>query len=184
MDDPTPENPAPQPTTPAASPAELEPDASPDAKGLLKALLTERGQHQEAKRRLSELAPLADEAKILREKVKAFEEAEQARTEARAAKQRERVEALSDDLRALVPDGLTGDALDAHLDRVELLKPKEPKPEGAPEPAKGRTHPGGGDPDALTEEQREWAKEQGYEGASAKTIQRAWQKLVASRSAA
>ena len=89
-----------------------------------------------------------------RDAARARADAADLRETERAAKLAERdaarVAALPDDLRALVPDGLSGDALGTHLDRLAALAPARPATPGGRTSA---TDPAG---PVVSETERQW----------------------------
>lgn len=177
-----------EPTVTTPEPAKVVP---------LDALLTERKVRQDLEARIAKIEAdrkAADEAEAakrgefqrLYEEAKAKAEAaekeltglRESATKA-AERQRERqtarIAALPDSLKALVPDALTGDALDDFLAKLEGMgsatgQPAAPAVTGIPP---GRTQ-GNGDPNALTAEEEAWAQAKGYAGVNPATIKRAF----------
>lgn len=87
----------------------------------------ERVKQAEEQGKYQELWKEADaERQALREQLGTLTAAEQARQEAQAAKAAAALEALPENLRALVPEGLSADATLAQVERVKALAPAGP----------------------------------------------------------
>ena len=137
-------------TTPQPLPEPAEAQAPPDRvrAGLESALSAERKKRQEMESQLKSLMAAEDERKrqalaeqgryqdlyteaeaarvAALERLQALETAEAARLEKLQQQVSERLEKLPDQFRALVPDGLQIDALNAHISRLEQLSSSEP----------------------------------------------------------
>jgi DNA repair exonuclease SbcCD ATPase subunit len=87
-------------------------------RGLLADLQRERERARQAESKLAELTPKLTEAETWREKLTAFETREAEREAKRTEENKQRLAALPEELRELVPDGLSVDALSSHLDRL------------------------------------------------------------------
>ena len=109
---------------------------------------------QKAAEEAGQFRELYESAKPRLERLEALEAAEAARAAALTERNAERLTLLPNHLRDLVPEGLEGDALAAHLDRVEKLAPQVT---GGPT---GSRMPGAaGLAEALTAEERAFAVE-------------------------
>lgn len=168
----TPDEPAaggPEPVEPAAEPVSKPDKSKPDPDALLreKRSLTQRvaavakerdalkAQLRERDERIAELEAQLGELDPMRERLTAYEQRE-------AERRKARMEALPDDLRELIPDGLDGDPLDTLLGKLEARAAAAPAPKPKPPADRGaRTGAGGGgDPEALTDAEEAFAKAQ------------------------
>lgn len=131
--------------------------------GLQAALAAERKKRQEFERQLAEIRQQQEEAdrkkaeeqgefKRLYEEAEAkrqaqqaeldqLRQAQQAAAEAQGKRSKERIEALPEEARKLIPEGLSGAALASHLDAIEQTFADPQRPAGA-QPRGSR---GGGD---------------------------------------
>jgi DNA repair exonuclease SbcCD ATPase subunit len=87
-------------------------------RGLIADLQRTRERATKAEAALAELTPKLTEAETWREKLTAFETREAEREAKRTEENKQRLAALPEELRELVPDGLSVDALSSHLDRL------------------------------------------------------------------
>lgn len=95
-----------------------------DAKAREDAVLAEQGKHKELAERLTADAKARDEReKAKDEKIAAYEAKEQTRLEEIAARNKERIKALPDDIRKDVPKGLDPESLASVLSTIEKLIP-------------------------------------------------------------
>ncbi len=183
MPDDDPENPTPPQDGGAPTPKVETPD--PHAEGLRKELAAVRAEaaklKAEKEQREREAAEAQGQFKQLyeseRDRAKRLEaEAEDARLKLTAYQQREqaareqRVTALPADLRDLIPNNLTPDQLDTMLVKLEAQATARTSAERKGDES-GRSGGGGGDPEALTDdEKRYWSETKGDPRASAATI--------------
>lgn len=107
---------------------------------------------QKAAEQAGEYQRLYEEAKPRLERLTALEQAEAARSAKLAERNSERVTLLPNHLRDLIPEGIDGDALAAHLDRVERIAGTV-----NPGPAGGRAPLSSPAADDLTAEERAFA---------------------------
>lgn len=109
----------------------------------------------------------------LDEEVSTYREKEATRVQQQAARQRARLEALPEAVRALVPEQLTGDALDSHLDKLETVAKA-----GAVEvQIGGRANGGAVAGDQLTKAEKEYADMRGLTGVSPHIIKKHYAKF-------
>lgn len=175
---------------------ENEPKPDKAEAGILKDLQSERAKRREAEAALAAFqeeqrkaadAKAAEQGEFkrlyeetlealnpLKEEVQTYREREAARVEAQKARQIERRAALPDAVQALIPEGLEGDALDAHLSKLEAIAAKGAATIVA---TGGRSTGGGGDATALTEAEKKHAERHNLQHLSAKVIKAHFAKL-------
>lgn len=92
-----------------------------ERKGILADLAREREARRTLEAKWAEVEPKLAEHAQFREKLTAFEAAEQARTEAQVKANQAAIEALPDAYRALIPEGLSPEATAAQIARIAAL---------------------------------------------------------------